>query len=44
MQEHAFKPVAVDHLEVHFVLEGNLLYQDSSQDYQLKETLSEGSY
>lgn len=44
IQEHAFKPVTVDHLEVHFVLEGNLLYQDSTQDYQLKEGLSEGGY
>lgn len=44
MQEHAFKPVTVDQLEVHFVLEGNLLYQDSSQDYRLKEGLSEGCY
>lgn len=44
IQEHAFKPVTVDHLEVHFVLEGNLFYQDSTQDYQLKEGLSEGCY
>lgn len=43
-QEHSFKPVTVDHLEVHFVLEGNLFYQDSTQDYQLKEGLSEGCY
>ncbi|CAG01425.1 unnamed protein product, partial [Tetraodon nigroviridis] len=40
-KEHAFKPVTVDHLEVHFVLEGNLFYQDSSQDYGLKEAPSE---
>lgn len=42
IQEHAFKPVTVDHLEVHFVLEGNLFYQDSSQDDGLKEAPSEG--
>ncbi|XP_029683302.1 dynein, axonemal, intermediate chain 1, paralog 2 [Takifugu rubripes] len=40
-KELAFKPVTVDHLEVHFVLEGNLMYLEASQEYRLSEALHE---
>ncbi|CAL1602426.1 unnamed protein product [Knipowitschia caucasica] len=35
-KEHAFKLVSVDHLAVHFVLDGGLLHQDSDEARRLR--------
>lgn len=45
-QERLYKPITVDHLAVHFVLDGSLLHQDSDEARRLraKEGLLKGSF